>query len=196
MTRHRNLLDGWLAKGDTGAGEESALELKMASHEKWGIGVNAEYEAIRKDSDGDGISDTWEELNDRDPADGKLIFEFDCGAWQTEGWKAHGKLTNIAGSQGFLDFDLIDGRGGIQRSGLKVNSSGAGKLQIRLRSSGHAGLTCSVNGNKFSDIRLQKDNVFSVYDLIEQPISDEFVESLQLNFLGQPGTTIEIDWIK
>ena len=196
VTRHRNLLDGWLAKGDTGAGEESALELKMASHEKWGIGVNAEYEAIRKDSDGDGISDTWEELNDRDPADGKLIFEFDCGAWQTEGWKAHGKLTNIAGSQGFLDFDLIDGPGGIERSGLKVNSSGAEKLKIRLRSSGPTVLTCSVNGKKLSAIRLQKDSEFRVYNLIEHPISDEHVESLHLNFFSQPGTTIEIDWIK
>lgn len=92
-TRHRNLLDEWLSKGDAGESREPVVELEMASNKRWGIGQNAEYEAIRKDSDGDGLSDTWEELNDRNPVDGKLIFGFDCGAWQTEGWEAVGKVT-------------------------------------------------------------------------------------------------------
>ena len=73
-TRHRNLLDEWLSKGDAGESREPVVELEMASNKRWGIGQNAEYEAIRKDSDGDGLSDTWEELNDRNPVDGKLIF--------------------------------------------------------------------------------------------------------------------------
>ena len=90
---------------------------------------------IRQDSDGDGLSDKWESLNDRDPNDGELQFEFDCGGWQTEGWVAKGNVTNIAGSQGFLDFDLLDGKATLRRSGLKLDArKQTGPTRIRMRS--------------------------------------------------------------
>lgn len=196
VARHRKLLDDWLSKGDSGAGDEPPIELEMASSKKWGLGQNAEYESIRKDSDGDGLSDTWEKLNDRDPADGKLMFDFNCGAWQTEGWQAVGKVTNIAGRQGFLDFDLIQGRGGIKRSGLNTKSDTAGKLQIRLRTNKATNLTFSVNGDICSEFQLQQSKEFGTYKLIDQPIKADQIESLQLEFTGQPNTTVEIDWIK
>ncbi len=123
LDRHRELLDQWLAKGDDGAGEESHEELAFqADDQKWGRAVNPEYEVVRSDSDGDGLSDAWEKINDRDPQDGKLLFTFDCGGWQTEGWKGSEKLGNIAGRQGYLDFRLDDGNGVIVREGLKLNA--------------------------------------------------------------------------
>ena len=196
VARHRKLLDDWLAKGDTGAEDEPKIELEMASSKKWGMGVNAEYEAIRKDSDGDGLSDTWEKLNDRDPDDGKLFFGFDCGGWQTEGWEAEGKLSNIAGRQGFLDFDLSDGGGAIKRDGLSAKTDSAKQLSIRLRSDRLETLTFSVNGKKCGEVKIESGAEFNTYPLVNQPIEGDKVNSLQLDFKGKPGTTVEIDWIK
>ena len=57
LAEHRQLLDDWLAKGDLGAGNEADEELAMNGElKKWGTGVNYEYERIRKDNDGDGLS--------------------------------------------------------------------------------------------------------------------------------------------
>ena len=196
VARHRKLLDDWLAKGDAGAQDEPVIELKMANNKKWGLGLNAEYESIRKDSDGDGLSDTWEKLNDRDPADGKLLFGFDCGGWQTEGWEADGKLTNIAGRQGFLDFDLGDGTGAIRRDSLSTKIDSAKELRIRLRSDRLETLTMSVNGNKCGEVKIETGSEFNTYPLVTQPIAGDQVNSLRLDFKAPPGTTVEIDWIK
>ncbi|MEN8783226.1 MAG: sulfatase, partial [Akkermansiaceae bacterium] len=128
LISHRKILDDWVAKGDLGAGEEPNIELEQNGNGRF-KGVNPEYERVRTDSDGDGLSDRWEKFNARDPSDGKLQFEFDCGGWQTEGWKPEGDLTNIAGRQGFLDFDLLTGSASILRGGLKID---AGKNQGKL----------------------------------------------------------------
>ena len=120
LNRHRKLLDDWLSKGDTGVGEEPIQEMREnADGKKWGNGVNSEYEVFRVDSDGDGLSDFWEEENKRDPKDGRLRFEFDCGGWQTEGWKPVGIKDNIAGFLGTLDFSLASAKGALVRTGLK-----------------------------------------------------------------------------
>ncbi|MFT5304104.1 MAG: N-sulfoglucosamine sulfohydrolase, partial [Mariniblastus sp.] len=119
--RHRKLLDGWIAKGDTGEGSEPEIELEMASNKKWGSGVNAEYETIRKDSDGDGLSDEWETFNDRNPTDGKLEFQFNCGGWQTEGWTGDNNVTNIAGKQGQLEFEMLNPKASLKRKGLNLS---------------------------------------------------------------------------
>lgn len=71
-----------------------------------GRGINPEHEVNRPDRDGDGLSDKWEQINKRDPADGRLVFEFDCGGWQTEGWESSGISGNIAGFLGDLVFAL------------------------------------------------------------------------------------------
>ena len=195
--RHRKLLDGWLAKGDTGAGNEPDIELEMADNKKWGRGVNAEYEKIRTDSDGDGLSDEWEQFNQRNASDGKLLFTFDCGSWQTEGWQSKGKLTNIAGRQGFLDFDLINGNGAIERSGLQLKpGNNQGQLQIKLRLSHPTELDLSVNNNKRLKTKVKTGAEFSVIDLGSFKKDNENIESLRIDFAAQPGAKIEIDWIK
>jgi arylsulfatase A-like enzyme len=138
LARHRKLLEQWLARGDAGAVEESHKELAyQARGHKWGEGVNPEYEVVREDRDGDGLSDDWEEINGRDPRDGRLLFTFDCGGWQTEGWQvAAGKLGNLAGYQGFLEFPLPRGVGTMLRDGLQLPAArNSGYLAVRLRSS-------------------------------------------------------------
>ncbi|KAA5544652.1 sulfatase [Roseiconus nitratireducens] len=136
VQRHRELLDQWLAKGDDGIGEESREELAyQAMDHKWGQAVNPEYELVREDHDGDGLSDKWETINDRDPDDGKLLFQFDCGGWQTEGWTATDPdVGNIAGRLGFLDFPLPGGEAMIARNGLKLSpEQNDGQLLVRLQ---------------------------------------------------------------
>lgn len=197
VARHQKLLDGWLAKGDTGAGEEPDIELEMADSKKWGRGVNAEYESIRTDSDGDGLSDPWEEFNQRDPNDGKLLFTFDCGSWQTEGWEAKGKLTNIAGPQGLLEFALIEGKGGIKRTGLNLDpQKNPGNLQINLRCSKPTEMTMSVNGKKQSKIKVENTFEYSTINVASIANDVQQITSLELDFDARKNTKIEIDWIK
>lgn len=148
LTQHRELLETWLAKGDLGSVAEPTDELRAnGENAKWGTGVNAEYEQIRSDSDGDGLSDTWETVNGRDPQDGRLVFEFDCGGWQTEGWQSTDITDNLAGYQGFLDFHLDGKKGSIHRDGLfaKVTNSDQA-IVVRLRCSSDATVGFIVNG--------------------------------------------------
>ena len=51
----------------------------------------------------------------------RLMFLFDCGGWQTEGWVGETKLGNLAGYLGFLDFRLSDGTGAIHRDHLNIH---------------------------------------------------------------------------
>ena len=135
IQRHRQLLDSWIAKGDCGEGEESFDELAFQTENRWGS-VNPEYELVRTDHDGDGLSSEWEKVVGRDPDDGKLQFLFDNGGWQTEGWEAVGNLPNIAGYLGYLDFDLPDGQGAIMRRGLNADATeNSGALEIRAKAS-------------------------------------------------------------
>ena len=123
VQHHRNLLTQWISKGDYGTGEEPREELAyQANGHKWGEGVNPEYEIVRTDSDGDGLSDDWERINGRDAHDNRLMFLFDCGGWQTEGWIGQPKLGNLAGYLGFLEFALPDGDGMIVRDKLNIDS--------------------------------------------------------------------------
>ena len=85
-----------------------------------GEGVNPEYERYREDSDGDGLSDKWEQLTGRNPEDGHLLFTFDCGGWQTEGWRSKNLSSQLAGELGTLDFKLMGSSGSICRDGLAV----------------------------------------------------------------------------
>ena len=195
VARHRKLLDGWLAKGDEGAGDEPAIELEMASSKKWGIGVNPEYESIRTDSDGDGLSDDWETVNGRDPNDGQLLFMFDCGGWQTEGWTPTGKLTNIAGPQGFLDFDLLEGKGGISRDGLNLPSKDSKTIKLRFRCSNPTVMKFLVNGRAKTQFRFDQHQEFIVLSLTPKT-DDATIKSLGFEFSADPKTRIEIDWIK
>ena len=199
LKRHRKLLNGWLASGDTGEGEEPPVELRMADNKKWGRGVNSEYEAIRSDNDGDGLSDDWELLNQRKPNDGKLQFEFNCGGWQTEGWKPLGKLTNICGSQGSLEFDLITGVGSIVRAGLKLTPEKNKTIVIAIRSSVDVSMTVFGNQTKISDAFLIKPS--QDYSTVEIPLAALWkkhpeLDTIKFHFSGDENATVEIDWIR
>lgn len=119
-----------------GSLEENHESLKANGEEKkWGEGVNSEYESYRTDSDGDGLSDKWELLNDRDPQDGRLIFDFNNGGWQTEGWFSKDIKSNIAGFLGTLDFKLDSKKGRLLRRNLKYDTTAKDEsIQIRLKS--------------------------------------------------------------
>jgi hypothetical protein len=205
LDRHRKLLDDWLAKGDAGEGEESNEELAFQSKDqKWGRAVNPEYEVVRTDSDGDGLSDAWEKINGRDPADGKLLFTFDCGGWQTEGWKGSTKLGNIAGRQGFLDFQLEDGSGVIRREGLKLDAKkNGGALALTARASADVTVQFAAKTQNSRDvstlvsIKLPAGKDFSKV-MIPMPKNEAWsgtIESIQLKLDGRPGTIVEIDAI-
>ncbi len=206
LARHRQLLDQWLAKGDKGDGEESLEELAYQGQDhKWGNGVNPEYELVREDSDGDGLSDRWETINDRDPADGKLLFTFDCGGWQTEGWVGTEELGNIAGYEGFLDFKLHEGEASLLRNGLKLDSQrNQGKLTITAQcpSACDVDLLAKKAGNEDFEqvitVRIPAGNSEMV--TVSQPLPKDdswtgTIESLQLRLTGQPDATVVIDSI-
>ena len=186
---HRQWLDQWLAKGDSGIGEESHEELAyQADGKKWGTGVNPEYEAVRQDNDGDGLSDSWETVNGRDPNDGRLLFTFDCGGWQTEGWKATTKeIDNIAGRQGFLDFHLDDnGAAVLRRDGLNLDAaSNAGDLTVKFTKG------ASVHYSFFA-----VDDSGTLSSIENSSGLPKTTTALELRLRGNPGQLIEIDWIK
>ncbi|NND97476.1 MAG: hypothetical protein HKN47_09140, partial [Pirellulaceae bacterium] len=203
LVRHRQFLDDWLAKGDEGAGEESAEELAyQAQGHKWGNAVNPEYESVRTDSDGDGMSDAWEKINGRDADDAKLLFTFDCGGWQTEGWKGTQAMGNIAGRLGHLDFHLPDGEGLLVRDKLKLAADkNQGKLAMNVRCSQR--LTVQLLARSTTSDRpviVATIDVAAKPDFLEQfaILSDRWtgtIESLQLRFQSEPDALVEIDSI-
>ena len=199
LSNHRTIMNRWLSKGDKGAGEESVASLLAnGENQKWGEGQNVEYEAYRNDSDGDGLSDKWEKLNKRDPNDGLLYFEFDCGAWQTEGWSSNDIKSNLAGSLGFLDFNLENSSGTISRLDLKVTTSEKDKaLSIRVRADQKIEMSASVNDQALGLSKLEGDNKFySVNIPLNKANWHGYITSLSLTFKGKAKTKIEIDSIK
>ena len=201
LDSHRALLDEWLQKGDHGAYEEPDAELAFQNEgpEKWRK-VNPEYEHLRPDSDGDGLSDAWEGYMDRDANDGKLQFLFDSGGWQTEGWLANPGLSQIAGYKGFLDFDLANGEGSIVRNGLKADlSKQGGSLAVSMRVTEPTLVWLSLNyGNGVTEKMAGPVTIVPGRDFAEAsfPIPEQgAVAALRLDFKGAPGAFIEIDSI-
>ena len=200
LKHHQQLLDAWLAQGDMGEGEEPAAEMTyQADGHKWGRGVNPEYEGVRKDSDGDGLSDQWEQINGRDPKDGRLVFEFNCGGWQTEGWQPKGIHDNIAGTLGYLDFGLDKGKGTLRRQGLQVKAMPSDKgLLIRLRTSKTTQVQASANGKRLG--RPQEVSAGDTFITVYVPLTEKnwqgIIESLALNLKAPKGTFIKIDSIR
>lgn len=203
LDRHRGLLDAWLAKGDDGVGEESDEELAYQGQgHKWGKAVNPEYEVVRTDSDGDGLSDAWEEINGRDSKDGKLLFQFDCGGWQTEGWSGDETLGNIAGRQGYLDFVMASKESTLKREGLRLKGSdNDGPIAISMRADKpvEVNLMARAEGDakprSIGSARVTASD--SCGEVSLTPAANGTLQgtivSLQLIFTGEPGTVIEID---
>jgi len=199
LDRHRAIMDEWLAVGDMGEGDEPIAALKANGEgTKWGEGVNVEYEVYRDDSDGDGLSDKWETLNGRDPQDGRLYFDFDCGGWQTEGWFSEDISANLAGSLGTLDFELDGVSGSIRREELNLVVSEADKaLRLDVRSS--SDLKCSISANEqtLGHVRIDASDTFQAVSLnLNSSGWSDSIKSLELRFKGDAGTVVEIDAIQ
>ena len=203
IQRHRDYLQQWLAKGDDGAGEESEEELAyQAKGHKWGDPVNPEYEVVRKDDDGDGLSSDWERINGRDPSDGKLLFTFDCGGWQTEGWKTSQKeLGNIAGRLGFLDFKLPVGTSNIRRDGLNLDTSrNRGKLTMALRVSDSTKVELIGEFGSGKSVQLGTSQIDSNQSELNFPLDATkqwkgILNAIELRFTGPEATNVTIDKI-
>jgi arylsulfatase A-like enzyme len=201
LKRHRKLLDAWLAKGDRGEGEESPNALRH-NGDDWqgGRGVNPEYEINREDNDGDGLSDKWEKINGRDPQDGRLAYEFDCGGWQTEGWQAKGIRDNIAGFQGFLQFRLSGKPGSLIRTGLKIKPNGADQgLLIKLRSDSPVEIEALANGESLgvpTKVPATKQFKEVLVSLAGNPNWKGVIKSLEIKLTGPQGSDLEVDVIE
>jgi len=201
LNRHRKLLDAWLAKGDRGEGEESPNALRH-NGDNWqgGRGVNPEYEINREDNDGDGLSDKWEKINGRDPQDGRLVYEFDCGGWQTEGWQAKGIRDNIAGFQGFLQFRLLGKPGSLWRKGLKIKPNGSDQaLLIKLRADAPVEIEALANGKSLDSAT--KINSGKQFKEVRVPLTGNanwkgIIKSLEIKLKGAEGADLEIDVIE
>ena len=206
LKKHRSLLEQWIAQGDAGAGEESDEEIAYQGQEhKWGTGVNPEYEVVRVDNDGDGLSDTWEKVNGRDPSDGKMLFTFDCGGWQTEGWTGSPDLGNIAGAQGYLDFTLGKQESSLHRRGLKLSAEkNRGEFTILARADHDIvlQLVATSDSKKASngivgEIPVKKGGQWTTVSI---PLSGNerwqgLITELELRLQGPVGTLVEFDSI-
>ena len=158
---------------------------------------------VREDTDGDGLSDSWEKINGRDPADGKLLFTFDCGGWQTEGWTASQvEAGNIAGRQGFLDFHLAGGKVELVRSKLKLNAKkNQGKLQIRLRAATDLEISFAASGEdgrmqSSAAVAMSSDKEYQTAQLDLPQSWEGTVEQIQISLVGKPDALVEVDWIR
>lgn len=203
LAKHRRYLDEWLVKGDLGKREEPKAELAFqASGHRWGEGVNPEYEVVRQDNDGDGLSDDWERSNNRDPADGRIVYRFDCGGWQTEGWSGEKDLGNIAGRLGFLDFRMPGTSAVITRDGLSLEASkNTGQLVLGLRASAPLDVTLRATRDDQRSktiggpMSLSKTKTFQemAFPLNSDPFWSGRITSLEFRFKGQAGSLVEID---
>ncbi len=197
---HRHLLDDWLAAGDAGEAEETPEALRH-NGDDWqgGRGVNPEYEINRPDSDGDGLSDKWEEINGRDPRDGRLAYEFDCGGWQTEGWLGKGIADNIAGFQGTLGFS-VGKKSKLMRDGLSLTAGSDDRnLLIRIRAERDIKVEAFANGKSLGDvITVPSADEYAelLIPLNSNAAWDGTIKSLEVGLSGTRGTPVEVDTIE
>ena len=199
LIKHREIMDKWLAKGDKGAGEEPSEALKTNGEgTKWGEGVNVEYEEYRVDSDGDGLSDKWESLNSRDPKDGLLTFDFNCGGWQTEGWQSDDIKSKLAGFLGYLDFELNSITGALKRDGLKISAKPADKsIQIIIKASAEAKIVVMANGNQLGSSEIKGEGFQEVSIALQGNSSWQgTIQSVSLKLESVVGAKFEVDSIK
>lgn len=197
LDKHRELLNIWLSHGDMGANEETIDTLKVnGENQIWGEGVNVEYERYRVDSDGDGLSDKWEEINNRNPIDDQLIYLFDCGGWQTEGWKSDNIKSNIAGFLGTLDFKLENSSNSIKKNGLNFEFNTSMQMDIDASFDKDILLHVLVN-----DRLVGRKKISSTSSIISTSIPlnlskiKKNISNIELVFSGMKNTEVIIDKI-
>ncbi|BCX49790.1 hypothetical protein HAHE_36980 [Haloferula helveola] len=197
LERHRELMDGWLAKGDMGDNPEPKATM-VYEGTKSPFAKNAhnpEYESVRPDNDGDGLSDLWEKNNGRDPADGRFRFDFDCGGWMTEGWTSSG-TDALPGMQGFLEFHLTAPKAELVRDGLKLSGAkNSEPLRIRLRTDKPVQLSFGTEPeSNAKGVEISPGKHFQEIEL--KPEWPETTSKVTLGIEGETGTKVEIDWIR
>ena len=150
------------------------------------------------DSDGDGLSDSWEIANNRDPQDGLLYFAFNCGGWQTEGWESTDISSNLAGSLGYLDFKLDNKKGTIYKERLQIREINQQKsIAIKMKST--ADLEIFV-ANDHGDLGNAKYSANLSFQEVLIPLnintSLSGTTKLEISFRGKKNDLVEIDYIK
>jgi N-sulfoglucosamine sulfohydrolase len=199
LDEHRIIMNEWLSVGDRGVEKESIEALQANGEGKdWGNGVNVEYEAYRVDSDGDGLSDTWERMNERDPEDGRLYFGFDCGGWQTEGWFSEDISSNLSGFLGFLDFELDALVGSIQRKDLQIQSrENDQSLSLVLRADREAELSVFANDRLIGTASIDPLEACKQIRLpLDSSVWKGVIDRLTIQFEAAPSTEFIIDSIE
>jgi hypothetical protein len=199
LKQHRKLLSQWLSKGDMGSDEEGVEGLRANGEEKkWGEGVNVEYEAYRLDSDGDGLSDKWEILNNRDPNDGLLIFNFDNGGWQTEGWFSRDIKSNLAGFLGYLDFTLNKAKGTLKRENLALQTTQKDKiLSIKLKTDAKLKIDVLANSKHIGSCEMTGNDDYQVVEInLRETNWKGLIRSIDFKIEGKKGATIAMDYIQ
>ncbi len=202
LKRYRNVLSEWIKNmNDQGKHPESEAALR-----RWGDkirqGVNPEYERVRSDSDGDGLSDQLEQYTGRDPKWGRLHWEFDNGGWQTEGWIGDG-VSPLPGSLGFLEFHLKRQQSRIVRKGLNASTlANEEPLRIRFRTTNpvslrlHAKIDGQVHKTEWNDVRPTREFPQITFIVTDLDSWKGKIQQLDVQFRGKVGTTIEIDAIR
>lgn len=199
LDQHREMMAEWLAQGDSGADEETIGALQANGEGRpWGEGVNVEYEVYRPDGDGDGLSDKWEILNDRNPKDGLLYFDFDCGGWQTEGWFSDDIQSNLSGYLGYLDFSVDAGGGSICREGLQIVATERDhELVIRLRADADLAVSLFANGQQVGCEAFNASNKFGrVIFPLDSSNWNEPIQSVRIQLASSVEALVEIDSIQ
>lgn len=202
LQAHREALSNWMDRmNDQGRHAEPEEALR-----RWGNkirqGVNPEYEQVREDSDGDGLSDRLERFTGRDPDQGRLHWEFDNGGWQTLGWTGDG-LTHLPGRLGFLEFDLKRKPARMIQNDLSAPASANGEpFRIRLRTSQEVSLRLEVtidgqqHQTEWKTVPATRTYPQLTFDVPDEHWWEGTIEQVEVVFNGPVGTTIEIDAIR
>jgi hypothetical protein len=137
-------------------------------------------------------------LNNRDPKDSLLFFDFNCGGWQTEGWQLKNSSSNLAGFLGYLDFDLENSSASIERKDLQIRSNQKDKsLVIKLRASSEINIQPYINEKKLKKTSILNNKEFMVLEWeLKKPVSQGDIKNLSFTFSGQKRANVEIDYIK
>ena len=107
-------------------------------------------------------------------------------------------MTNIAGYQGYLEFDLLTGKASLVRDGLKLDAAkNKGSLVIRMRGNGEATVVVSADGKNLGVAKVAAGAGYAEYRL---PLSKDAwkgtINVLKMDFAGAEGTTVAIDWMR
>ncbi len=212
--------DGNLVVGGSGAtrtatlipaaGRTGTATISLVVDDGWLSSTNSFLLTVSAgaDSDGDGMSDSTENLTGRDPGSAAdLAFEFNTDGW-FEGWGGFANITDQAVSGGTLagtasseDPQLTQGgflfdSGGISQVVIKLKANAAGVLQFFWGRSGAAGFAADRR------IGVAYTSTSNTWQSIIVPLSThaewvgQTIVNLRIDPINVAGAEFEIDWIR